>query len=122
MPISSIGSSASLIPSFEPLGRETRSTEQRVTLAQVAASMPGSGEQAAPDERGQDRIAVDTDIFGLTFNRRLQFEVDHNSNEVIVKIIDNTTEEVVRVLPPEELQRLHRNLQETMGFLFSEQA
>jgi len=122
MPISSIGSSVSLIPSVELQGRETRSTEQRVTLAQVAASLPGSGEQADVQEQEQNRIAVDTDIFGLTFNRRLQFEVDHNSNEVIVKIIDNTTDEVVRVLPPEELQRLHRNLQETMGSLLSEQA
>ena len=122
MPISSIGSSVSLIPSVELQGRETRSTEQRVTLAQVAASLPGSSEQADVQEQEQNRIAVDTDIFGLTFNRRLQFEVDHNSNEVIVKIIDNTTDEVVRVLPPEELQRLHRNLQETMGSLLSEQA
>jgi len=122
MPISSIGSSASLIPPLELPGRETRSTEQRATLSQVAASMPGNGRQAGAEEQGLNRMAVDIANFGLTFNRRLQFEVDHQSNEIIVKVIDKTTDEVVRVLPPEELQRLHRNLQETIGFLLSEQA
>jgi len=39
---------------------------------------------------------------------------------VIVKVIDNATDEVVKVLPPEELQRLPRNDQETTGFLLNE--
>ena len=121
MPISGIGSGAILIPSTESPGRETRFTEQRVTVARMADSLPGGGERETR-ERDWNRVAADTDIFGLTFDRRLRFEVDHDSNEVIVKIIDNATDEVVRVLPPEELQRLHRNMQETMGSLLSEQA
>jgi len=119
MPISSIGSGASLIPSFELPGRETRATEQRVTVAQVAASLPGNGGQGS-EEQGLNRMAADIANFGLTFDRRLQFVVDQQSNEIIVKVIDNMTDEVVRVLPPEELQRLHRSLSETMGSLLSE--
>ena len=122
MPISGIGSGASLIPSLELPGRETRSTEQRATLSQVAALLPGSREQADTEERGPSHMSVDIDGFGPAFNRRLQFEVDHESSEIIVKVIDKTTDEVVRVLPPEELQRLYRSPQETIGFLLSEQA
>ena len=48
--------------------------------------------------------------------------VDFQSKEVIVKVIDKTTDKVIKVLPPEELQRLHRKLKETIGFLFNEQA
>ena len=55
-----------------------------------------------------------------TFNRRLKFVVDHESNEVIVKVIDNETDKVIKVLPPEELQRLHGLIRETLGFLFDE--
>ena len=117
MPISSIGSSASLIPSIEHHARETRTTEQRAVISQVEVSLPGNDEQAGFEELVSDRAPAG--IAG-TYNRRLQFVVDHNSNEVIVKVIDNTTDEVVRVLPPEELQRLHRGLQETMGSLLSE--
>jgi len=60
------------------------------------------------------------DLQRLVFNRKLQFEVDHNSNEVIVKVIDKETDKVIKELPPEELQRLHSNLKETIGFLFDE--
>jgi len=54
------------------------------------------------------------------FNRKLQFVVDHHSNEVIVKVIDKETDKVIKELPPEELQRLHRNLKEAIGLLFDE--
>jgi flagellar protein FlaG len=62
--------------------------------------------------------AADLEQIGLVFNRKLQFVVDHNSNEVIVKVIDKETDKVIKELPPEELQRLHSNLKETIGFLF----
>ncbi|MDR2941157.1 MAG: flagellar protein FlaG [Treponema sp.] len=61
-----------------------------------------------------------SDLERLVFNRKLQFVVDHDSHEVIVKVIDKDTDKVIKVLPPEELQRLHNNLKETIGFLFDE--
>jgi len=64
--------------------------------------------------------AADLERVSLVFNRKLQFVVDQNSNEVIVKVIDKETDKVIKELPPEELQRLHTNLKETIGFLFDE--
>ena len=55
-------------------------------------------------------------------NKKLQFVVDHGSNEVIVKVIDKDTDKVIKELPPEELQRLHNNLKEAIGLLFNEMA
>jgi flagellar protein FlaG len=46
--------------------------------------------------------------------------VDHQSHEVTVKVIDSETDKVIKVLPPEELQRLHDRIRETIGFLFDE--
>jgi len=63
---------------------------------------------------------ADFERIGLVFNRKLQFVVDHKSNEVIVKVIDKETDKVIKELPPEELQRLHSSLKETIGFLFDE--
>jgi flagellar protein FlaG len=56
----------------------------------------------------------------LAFNKRLKFVVDHQSHEVTVKVIDEETDKVIKVLPPEELQRLHSRLRETIGFLLDE--
>lgn len=65
-------------------------------------------------------VAKNLEQIGLSFNRRLQFVVDHKSNEISVKVIDRTTDKVIKVLPPEELQRLHSRIEETIGFLFDE--
>ena len=62
----------------------------------------------------------DLERIGNAFNKKLQFVVDHSSNEVLVKVIDKDTDKVIKVIPPEELQRLHRNLKEAIGNLFSE--
>ena len=64
--------------------------------------------------------AQDLEHVSQAFNRRLKFEVDHESKEVFVKVIDTETDKVIKVLPPEELQRLHRRIEETLGFLFDQ--
>jgi len=84
----------------------------------------GSRPDAAVTEpkKVKDQVisAKASDLERLVFNRKLQFVVDHNSHEVIVKVIDKDTDKVIKVLPPEELQRLHSNLRESIGFLFDE--
>jgi len=66
--------------------------------------------------------AQDLERMGNAFNKKLQYVVDHSSNEVLVKVIDKDTDKVIKVIPPEELQRLHRSLKEAIGLLFSEMA
>jgi len=64
--------------------------------------------------------AVNLRQSGNALNKKLQFVVDHSSNEVLVKVIDKETDKVIKVIPPEELQRLHKNLKEAIGLLFNE--
>ena len=65
-------------------------------------------------------IMADLEKISVAFNKKLKFEVNHQSNEVTVKVIDPETDKVIKVLPPKELQRLHSHLKETIGFLFDE--
>ena len=78
--------------------------------------------QPEKKERAQLIEATTEDIqrIGKFFNKKLQFEVDRSLNRVIVKVIDKETDKVIKELPPEELQRLHNNLRQTIGFLFNE--
>jgi flagellar protein FlaG len=84
------------------------------------ASLPGNRESADSAPRELSSLAADLERVSLAFNKKLQFVVDHNSNQVLVKVIDTQTDKVIKVLPPEELQRLHSKLKETIGFLFDE--
>ncbi|MDR0513071.1 MAG: flagellar protein FlaG [Treponema sp.] len=80
---------------------------------QTVAALPGSGDSGAD---GELRNSVsDLSQTASLFGRRLQFEVDHESQDVTIKIIDRQTDRVIRVLPPEELQRLHRGIREALG-------
>jgi flagellar protein FlaG len=79
----------------------------------------GAGKAPAP---GREILNITRDLeqISLSFNRKLQFMVDHESHEISVKVIDRATDKVIKVLPPEELQRLHSRIEETIGFLFDE--
>ena len=89
--------------------------EQRVALKQAEPLLPGNQKPQAPDLK---KTTSDLEHISLAFNRRLKFVIDHDSKEIIVKVIDNETDKVIKVLPPEELQRLHSRIKETIGFLF----
>ena len=77
---------------------------------------------AIPQPRNEPppEILVDLEKITVAFNKKLKFEVNHQSNEVTVKVIDPETDKVIKVLPPKELQRLHSSIKETIGFLFDE--
>ena len=89
--------------------------ERKEAAAQAEAYLPGSRTAQTPDLK---QTASNLEQISLAFNRRLKFVVDEDSREIIIKVIDNETDKVIKVLPPEELQRLHSRIRETMGFLF----
>jgi flagellar protein FlaG len=94
---------------------QIRSSENRAAIMEkVQASLPGNRNEPPVD------IMVELEKVSLAFNKKLKFEVNHQSHDVIVKVIDPETDKVIKVLPPEELQRLHSRLKETIGFLFDE--
>ena len=47
----------------------------------------------------------------------VRFERDDTVNELVVKIVDNETDEIIRQIPPEELINLTKHLQEMSGNL-----
>ncbi len=121
MTISSVVSGTSFAPQPElPKLQPVRSADQRAAVDKFVSSLPGNGEKLNTAQLDLHRIAADIEQVSQTFNRKLQFVVDHQSKEVIVKVIDKNTDKVIKVLPPEELQRLHRKLKETIGLLFNE--
>jgi len=96
------------------------SAEQKAVVDKFVASLPGNGKNFEFKRPEIHRMAADMEQISQTFNKKLQFVVDQQSKEVIVKVIDANTDKVIKVLPPEELQRLHRKLRETIGLLFNE--
>ncbi|MDR3193064.1 MAG: flagellar protein FlaG [Treponema sp.] len=89
-------------------------------LQQFAAIMPDGKPRVEKKSQEISIAAENIEKVSLAFNKRLKFVVDHQSHEVTVKVIDEETDKVIKVLPPEELQRLHSRIRETIGFLLDE--
>ena len=89
--------------------------ERKEEAQHIEANLPNTQKPKTPELK---QTVLDLENISLAFNRRLKFIIDQNSKELIVKVIDNETDKVIKVLPPEELQRLHSKIKETMGFLF----
>jgi flagellar protein FlaG len=99
--------------------RESARRAQVQAVKVFEATLPGN-KPGEPKTHAISAVAADLERISLTFNKKLQFVVNHRSNEVTVKVIDKETDKVIKELPPEELQRLHTKLRETIGLLFDE--
>lgn len=53
-------------------------------------------------------------------SRKLQFSIERELDSVIIKIIDLNTDEVIKEIPSEDIQKLKIRIRKTTGLLFDE--
>lgn len=58
--------------------------------------------------------------FAKTVQTRLNFTIDDGTEDVVVKIMDKETDEVIKQFPAEEILELREKMQDLSGLLFSE--
>jgi flagellar protein FlaG len=97
-----------------------RQAQKTAAIERLEESLDGQPETQQQRLTEIRTVAVQLEQVSHAFNKKLKFEVDHQSHEVIVKVIDPTTDKVVKVLPPEELRRLHDQIREMIGLMFDE--
>ena len=54
------------------------------------------------------------------FNRDIQFSVDDQSNQLIVKVVDSKTGDVIRQIPPDVMLHLMRSIDKNLGLILDE--
>lgn len=55
-----------------------------------------------------------------TLQTKLNFSVDAGTKNIVVKVIDKDTDEVIKQIPPESLLKLQETMQDLTGFLLSD--
>ncbi len=100
---------------------EFLSMQQR--SAQQALQSGRSAAQRSIPAAAADLDSVLGDLLSVTqiFNHRLQFTVNQDLDQVVVKVIDKTTDRVIKEIPPAELQRVHSRIREAIGLFVDEQ-
>ena len=102
--------SASAATAQAPL-KETRVATQSQNPLQDAAR--------SADEIQQDIEKMNDQLKSM--NRSIRFTVDDESHDIVVKVVDKNTGEVVMEIPPEEVLKLRERMSEMSGLLVEKQ-
>lgn len=100
----------------------TKSVEVAEPAPIESRPMP-TGTETRPAPTGQteraevDKLAEKMNSAANIFNKAVQFKV-LEGNRLVVKVIDTSSGEVLREVPPEKLVEAFRSLQEHLGILF----
>ncbi len=94
----------------------------RIAPADRAAT-PDSKDRPTPEK--VEQAVKQINDYLQSVQRNLQFSVDRDTNQIVVKVIDAKTGEVVRQIPPESALEMARNMARTkpgQGLLLAQQA
>ncbi len=89
---------------------ETRTSEQKSET---------SGNQAKLTRKDVEEMVEALEAFANTVQTRLNFTIDEGTEDVVVKIMDKETDEVIKQFPAEEILELREKMQDLSGLLFS---
>lgn len=118
-------------PALSPIQTVTRSVpgDSASRLAQQAAVQPAASAKAAEVvasaevSRSQVEDAVASiQEFVQSVKRDLNFAVDDGSGQVVVKVTDPSSGDLIRQIPSEEALQLAENLTEVRSLLFKAEA
>jgi flagellar protein FlaG len=90
-----------------------------------ALEADGRGVVDAVTYRREDvqRAVDEANLLAETFpEQRISFALDEDSDRLVVRVIDNQTNEVVRQVPPQEFLELIAKVQQMVGLFFDEVA
>lgn len=77
----------------------------------------GNAAPSKTDPKDVKQAALEINQALAALNDHLQFSVDNSTNSTVVKLIDGSTGEVLRQIPPEEVLRLRAYYQDHHGLL-----
>lgn len=96
----------------------TESIQATNRAAQVLQEAQSVDDVYAQTLQTVDQIKRVTEAFAS----KVEFSVNKDINRVVVKIIDATTNNTIKVIPSEEIQKIQARIQEALGLLFDEKA
>ncbi len=123
MNIQSIGSSAAVMP------EKALSTPSIAPNTRQPPAKPSVNEQSAIPKQAikASQTEVETAVKAMNdfvghLNDNLQFSIDADSGQTVVKVIDSTTKEVIKQFPSEEMIAISKAMDQLKGLLVQQKA
>lgn len=68
-----------------------------------------------------EKAVEDSNKMAKIMNSQVRFNIDHETGQVVVKVINKETNEVIRQIPSEEMVKLASRAEELRGLIFNEE-
>ncbi len=94
--------------------------QNKVVTPNKDAKGPDAKESVPPEKI--DKAVREINSYMQKVQRNLEFSVDKETKQVVVKVIDAESGEVVRQIPAESVLEMARNLKSDRGLLFAQRA
>lgn len=112
MSIEAVGATIASPPRVNEPSQQVESKRQ--ASQQNTPSSAEEESKAQPEELlSQIKALTEDGVYSV------RFEKDTKSEELVVKIVDQDTDKVIRQIPPEELLKLSQNLKELSGSIIN---
>ena len=100
-------------------------SQQKVQVPQIKSPMPKTASEVlknfeankAETEASARELQRLSD---LVTGHKLQFNVNQELDKVVVRVVDTSTNELIREIPSEDLQRIQARMKHAIGVLFDE--
>ena len=101
--------------------------EKSAVQSQIISKTTPNGAQVAQNiEQNLAQIKADTQqlekLSEIINGRKLQFNVNKDLGAVVIKVVDSNTNQVLKEIPSEDIQKLKLRIRQTIGSLFDQMA
>jgi flagellar protein FlaG len=110
------------VPDISPL-RPVEQVQTAEKQIEVKPEQELSKEKTASESISAKEVEEVLEAFqdlSETIQTKLSFSVDDNNNEIVVKVFDKESNELIRQFPSEEMLSLQDKMTDLAGFLFNE--
>lgn len=89
-------------------------------IEQLDAAQTEAGTAASKEQLGG--AVEDMNKFVQSLGRDIKFSLDDSTDQVVVKVVDKASGDVIRQMPSEEALKLSKNMKEMRSLLFKAEA
>lgn len=77
-------------------------------------------EQTVTESQIKEIAGLANQIIRASRSPTVQFQIEEKTGDVIIRVVDEATQEIIRQIPPEEMLALHTRLEEMRGIIFNQ--
>ena len=117
--------SAAVPPQSQQAPQATASQASRSAVQDAAATQQADKVETEQTVLSAEELKASIDqlnAFMKEGQRSLAFSVDDSSEEVVVKVVDTDTQEIIRQIPNEEALKLKQHIEGMLGLLLTDKA